>query len=160
MAQQFTLPSIPDEERTPLVNALLGIISLQAEQIQLAKEQIRALRDEVAVLKGLKKKPKIPKSKLEGPGPDGNKDKQGKNGKRPGSAKRSKTSELEINDSVKVPLEGVNDGWEFKGCVGRNSSKILSSLSRALRTNTLLTRKSGKNILLRWVSTENVTSES
>jgi len=122
MAQQFTLPSIPDEERTPLVNALLGIISLQAEQItkqaeqiQLAKEQIRALRDEVAVLKGLKKKPKIPKSKLEGPGPDGNKDKQGKNGKRPGSAKRSKTSELEIHDSVKVPLEGVNDGWEFKG---------------------------------------------
>jgi len=122
MLQQFTLPPIPDEERTPLVEALLGIISIQAEQItkqaeqiQLGKEQIQALRDEIAVLKGHKPKPKIPKSNLEGSGRGGKDGKQGNNGKRAGSTKRSKTSELEIHDIFPLHPEGIKDDWIFKG---------------------------------------------
>jgi len=122
MLQQFTLPPIPSDQRTPLVEALLGIIvqqaeqiTKQAEQIQLGKEQIQALRDEIAVLKGQKPKPKIPKSKLEGSDKDGKDGKQGNGGKRPGSAKRSKTGELEIHDTVPLGVEGVGADWKFKG---------------------------------------------
>jgi len=109
MSSDFTLPEIPERERTPLVQALLGIIAKQAEQIakqaeqiQRAKEQIQALRDEVAALKGEKAKPKIPKSKLEGKGNGEGKDKKGEDGKRAGSAKRSKTAELEIHETINL----------------------------------------------------------
>lgn len=122
MLQQLTLPPIPDEERTPLVEALLGIIVLhaeqitkQAEKIQLGKEQIQALRDEIAILKGLKPKPKIPKSKLEGTGTGGKEGKKGNSGKRAGSAKRPKTGELEIHEIVPLTPSGVKDDWIFKG---------------------------------------------
>jgi hypothetical protein len=52
------LPAIPDDERTPLVNALLEIIFIQQEQIQ-------ELRDEFARLKAQKSRPKIKPSTLE-----------------------------------------------------------------------------------------------
>ena len=53
------IPEIPEEERTPLVVALLEIVHLQQEQIQ-------TLRDEIARLKGQKPRPKIKPSNLEG----------------------------------------------------------------------------------------------
>ena len=62
------------EERalSPQISAtlelLVSIVVSQAELLQRAKEQIQSLRDEIAVLKGNKPRPKIPKSKLEGKG--------------------------------------------------------------------------------------------
>jgi hypothetical protein len=102
------IPEIPEAERTPLVVALLEIIQLQQEQIQ-------ALKDEIAQLKGEKPRPKIKPSKLE-PG-TGSKDKEGDKepGKRPGSAKRSKLAELEIHETVVLKVEGVPAGSTFKG---------------------------------------------
>jgi len=47
------IPYIGEEERTPLVVALLEIIRIQQDLIQ-------ELRDEIATLKGQKPKPKIP----------------------------------------------------------------------------------------------------
>jgi len=63
------LPKITEEETTPIVKALLEIITLQQEQIQLKKEQIQGLRDEIARLKGLKAKPRIKPSTLEDKNP-------------------------------------------------------------------------------------------
>jgi hypothetical protein len=58
MAAKLKIPKIPEEQRTPLVCALLEIIQFQQEQIQ-------ELRDEIARLKGQKPKPKIRPSTLE-----------------------------------------------------------------------------------------------
>ena len=97
-------PAIPDEERTPLVVDLLEII-------QLLQEQVQALRDEIARLKGEKPKPKIKPSKLEA----GRKEKERKKGKRPGSAKRSKTGKLKIHETVVVKAKNVPQESRFKG---------------------------------------------
>ena len=115
MSFLFTLPPIPTEERTPLVELLLGIIAAQAEQIQRAKEQIQALSDEIAILKGLKPKPKIPKSSLEGDESQEGKGKPSGGEKRHGSAKRSKTEELAIHSTVTLVPAGITDDWIFKG---------------------------------------------
>lgn len=74
------------------------------------QEQIQALKDEVARLKGQKPKPEIRPSALER---SSTKD---KDGKRSSSAKRSKTAELEIHDTVVVPpKEEIPAGSRFKG---------------------------------------------
>lgn len=93
---------------------LADIIVIQAEQLQRAKEQIQALSDEIAVLKGNKPRPKIPKSTLEGK--DAKKDgEKGDESKRPGSDKRSKTAQLIIHETVTLIPEGISKGWVFKG---------------------------------------------
>ncbi|MDA2930402.1 transposase [Acidobacteria bacterium AH-259-O06] len=99
-------PAIPDEERTPLVVDLLEII-------QLLQEQVQALRDEIARLKGEKPKPKIKPSKLEEG--SGRKEKERNKGKRPGSAKRSKTAKLKIHETVVVKAKNVPQESRFKG---------------------------------------------
>ena len=114
LKNDLKLPEIPKSELTPIVKALLAIIAKQAEQIQRGKEQIQALRDEIAILKGEKAKPKIPKSKLEDPKKDKKKGKD-KDGKRAGSAKRSKTAELEIHETITLTPAGIKESWIFKG---------------------------------------------
>lgn len=81
------VPHIPDEERTALVAALLEIIQFQGEQIQ-------ALKDEIAILKKQKPKPRIKPSTLENNSEQDNK--QGKK-KRPGSDRKKKRGELVIS---------------------------------------------------------------
>jgi hypothetical protein len=89
-----------------LVAALLEIIQIQQEQIQ-------GLRDEIARLKGEKPRPKIKPSVVEkGPG---NKDKTEHNAKRPGPAKRKKTDELEVHETLVVKADNVPPGSAFKG---------------------------------------------
>ena len=99
------IPDIPEEERTPLVVALLEVIHLQQEQIQ-------ELRDEIARLKGQKPKPKIKPSILEkGPGSKDNKQSEGR---RPGSLKRSKTGEIKIHETVVIRPDNLPEGSKFK----------------------------------------------
>ena len=104
-----TIPRIEDiseGDRTPLVVTLIEIIQLQQEQIQ-------ALKDEIARLKGQKPRPKIKPSKLEkGAGHQGVKD---GDGKRAGSLKRKKTSELLIDKTVVIKPENLPAGSRFKG---------------------------------------------
>jgi hypothetical protein len=105
MIKKITLPQIPIEERTPVVGLLLSIISQQSDQIQ-------ALKDQVAILRGEKPKPKFPKSNLEGKEA---KPKDSKQGKRKGSEKRSKTVNLEIHEIITLAPSDLKDDWIFKG---------------------------------------------
>lgn len=100
------IDSIPEVERTPHVLQLIEIILLQSEQIQ-------ALNDEIARLKGEKPKPKIKPSNL------GKEKKEqetpNKPEKRPGSAKKQKTKNLEIHEDKIIKPDGIPEGSEFKG---------------------------------------------
>jgi hypothetical protein len=62
---KIELPSIPDAERTPLVEALLALIDTQQQCIRQLEETVGKLRDEIALLKGEKPRPKITPSRLE-----------------------------------------------------------------------------------------------
>jgi hypothetical protein len=98
---------VPAEERTPLVDHLLRVIEQQ-------QAEIRALRDEINRLKGLPARPTIRPSTLNAPHPDPSHKKK-RRGKRPGSAKRQKTGELTIHDTIPVPLEGLPEGTQQNG---------------------------------------------
>ena len=123
---------IRPEQRTPLVEALLRVI----EQLQAANEQLRMtvqqqqlrieqLEDEVRRLKGLPDQPKrkpgpSPLNDPSGPPSVAGEKKKKPNtpgGKRPGSAKRSKTRDLKIHKTVPLPLDGQPDGTKFLGYV-------------------------------------------
>ena len=106
-ASRRKLPQIwdfPPDQVTPAVLTLLEICHHQQEQIQ-------ALRDEIALLKGQKPKPKIKPSTLEsGKKKKKRRDKRGRRGK------RGKTSELEVHEEVCIPPEEeVPEGSRFKG---------------------------------------------
>ena len=96
---------IPDEDKNSTVLLLLEIIRQQIEQIQ-------QLKDEIARLKNQPPRPKIKPSSLENKAA-GKKKRKGK--KRAGSKKRKKTAQLQIHETVPVPLENIPQGAEFKG---------------------------------------------
>lgn len=101
------IPNIPEQDRSPEVVQLLEIMHYQMEMIQ-------KLRDEIAILKGNKTKPKIKPSGME----KGDKKDRGKNnsgGKGSGSAKRSKTKELKIHNKIPIPPKNIPKGSIFKG---------------------------------------------
>lgn len=97
---------IPPEKRSPEVELLLDVV--------------RELYDEIDRLKGLPIKPKRQPSSLNDPtGPPSsrtasetadNNANPGQPGERPGSAKRSKTSQLEIHHTVSLTVDGLPDG--------------------------------------------------
>jgi len=75
---------------------------------------IQSLRDEVAVLKGDKPKPKIKPSGME-KGDKKDSDKKPSDGKRPGSEKRKKTKELKIHKTIPIPPKDIPKGSILKG---------------------------------------------
>jgi len=99
---------VPREEQTPLVDRLLRVIEEQ-------QAELRALRDEIHRLKGLPRRPAIRPSTLNAPHPDPL-HKRKRRGKRPGSAKRKKTEELKIHETLPVPMEGLPEGTRQNGC--------------------------------------------
>jgi hypothetical protein len=103
------IPVIPESEQTPLVQQLLEVMQQQAELIQ-------QLRHEIAVLKGLKPRPKIAPSPLEAP-PSAQPppaDAAGQH-KRPGSDKRAKTAQLTSHADILLKPDHVPPGSPFKG---------------------------------------------
>lgn len=113
---------IPAEQRTPLVEALLRVIEQQQATIQQQQLRIDQLEEEVRRLKGLPDKPKrkpspSPLNDPSGP-PSASGEKKKPNtpdGKRPGSAKRSKTRDLVVHDNVPLLLDGLPEGTRFLG---------------------------------------------
>jgi hypothetical protein len=108
---KFELPSIPDAERTPLVEALLGLIDAQQQRIQQLEETVQKLRDEIAVLKGQKPRPTIAPSRLETP----QKPPPIAGDKRPGSEKRSKKASFLTPVEVKIPFPDPPPGSVSRG---------------------------------------------
>lgn len=78
------------------------------------RENVQILKDEIAVLKGQKPRPKIPPNKLEN-------DKSGSagsgkdKGKRPGSDKKNKTQMLEVDEIRRIQPASIPPGAKFKG---------------------------------------------
>lgn len=106
------LPDIPAEQRTPLVEALLGIIRAQQDRIREVEETVQTLRDEIAILKGQKPRPQIAPSRLEQPAlrppfAEGQ--------KRPGSQKRPKNAQLTITREIPIPFPAPPAGSVSKG---------------------------------------------
>lgn len=109
------IPQIPEEEQTPLVKALLGLLEQYSTSIVLLEETVECLKDEINILKGEKKRPKFKPSGMDKSSDKKSGDK-GNNGKRSGSAKRSKNAKLIIHEEVKVaPGVPVPLGSRFKG---------------------------------------------
>jgi hypothetical protein len=107
-AEPIASVEVPAEERTPVIDHLLRVIEeLRAEN--------RQLRDEIARLKGLPRRPTIRPSTLNASHPDPAHKKKRRPGKRPGSAKRQKTAELVIHETISVPLEGLPEGTRQNG---------------------------------------------
>jgi hypothetical protein len=98
---------IPAEQQTPLVEALLRVI----EQLQ---EEIRRLKG----IPDPPQRPPQPSPLNDSSGPpsaSGKKKPTTSDGKRPGSAKRSKTQDLVIHEEVPLPLVGLPDGAKLLG---------------------------------------------
>ncbi len=105
-------PQIPEDERSPLVLQLSTFIEQQASIILAQAEEIQQLKDEIARLKNRPPRPKIQPSSLENKAAG---KKKRKNKKRAGSHKRKKTAQLQIHETITVPLKVVPEGAEFKG---------------------------------------------
>jgi len=118
------LPSIAEAQRGPLVEQLLEQIEQLLEENRRQAEIIQQMRDEIAVLKGQKAKPKFKPSGMdtetesdgEADGSAGDDTDEGRARKRAGSSKRSKTQQLAIHETIKVaPQVPIPERSRFKG---------------------------------------------
>lgn len=109
------IPPIFEHDMTPIVKALIARNEEYAGMILMLREQVQLLKDEIAILKGQKPRPKIPPNQLgkDKPDPSGKDDGAGK--KRPGSAKKDKTAALEVDETRQIQLENIPPGSKFKG---------------------------------------------
>jgi Transposase IS66 family len=108
---KIELPEIPPEDRTPVVEALLGIVRQLLDRVGQLEEANQQLRDEIAKLKGQKPRPDIKPSLLEA---DQRKTEGQQGGKRAGSAKRPKTAELTIHREVPLHRAELPAGATFR----------------------------------------------
>ena len=110
-----SLPDVPEQDQTPVVKVLLGLVEQLIERVQQQDEEIALLKDEINILKGEKKRPVFKGSKLDkNTEPDTSSEPPSK--KRPGSNKKKKTQKLVIHeDKVIKPVAPVPPGSRFKG---------------------------------------------
>ena len=80
----------------------MGIIEEQAEQLRQQEELILQLKDEIAVLKGEKKRPRFKASGMEEKAGQDENEREAGDKRRAGSEKRSKTALLEIHEERRV----------------------------------------------------------
>lgn len=113
------MPHIAPADRTPAVTRLMSFSEELIETNQRLWERVWLLEDEVAVLKGEKKRPKFKPSRMNedaGQASGQPHEPEVKPVKRAGSAKRSKTGQLKIDhDQVIQPAEPIPLGSRFKG---------------------------------------------
>ncbi len=117
------------------------------------KEEIQQLKDEIAILKGQKPRPKIPPSKLERDQSKYKEDDKSKpsRGKHP---RHSKTKNLAIHSKCRIKPESIPLGAIFKGCqkfsvqdiIFRSHNTIYQLERSQLPDGTYLTGKLPQNI--------------
>jgi hypothetical protein len=98
---------VPPEQRTPLVESLLRLVAQQQAEMD-------RLRAAIARLKGLPPRPTIRPSTLNASHPDPAHKKR-RRGKRPGSAKRQKTCELTIHETIPLLVDVLPEGTRQNG---------------------------------------------
>jgi len=102
------LPTISNEDRTPLVDVLLELLAWQQKQID-------QLEQEILKLKGETTKPEVKPSKMDKDATeDGDRNDSGTSKKKKGP-KRSKTEHLKINATVDIQPDKIPAGSTFKG---------------------------------------------
>jgi len=109
---KMELPEIRPEERTPLVEALLGIIRQVLDRVTELETTIQELRDENAKLKGQKGRPDIKPSNLETKQP---KTEGQEKTKPPREGRGPKNNQLVIHHEVPLHPEDLPVGATFKG---------------------------------------------
>lgn len=125
MRKQRVLPAVDEHCLSPESQVQVNHLQVFAEETleennQLREENAR-LKDEVAILKGEKKRPVFKPSRMnEDAGRLGDTarvdpDAPATKPKRAGSAKRSKTGQLRVEDLIVNPEEAIPDGSRFKG---------------------------------------------
>ncbi len=108
-----SLPDIPEQDQTPVVKALLGLVEQLIERVQQQDEEIALLKDEINILKGEKKRPVFKGSKLD---KETDPVSEPSSKKHSGSRKKKKTQNLVIHeDKVIQPDAPVPPGSRFKG---------------------------------------------
>lgn len=110
------LPEIPAVDQTPWIADLLRLMEELRERVQFLEEENGRLKEEIAVLKGEKARPKFKPSRMEPEAGQADKqDREEADRKRPGSEKRRKTAELTIHREEKCPPKEIPEGSRFKG---------------------------------------------
>jgi len=112
-------PEVPADEQTPWVVALLGLIEKLRETSPQQDEEIGRLKEESAIVKGEKARPKIKPSRMEPAA--GRESESAPAGEaadeaaptRPGSAKRSKTVVIQIHQEIQCPPPELPAGSRF-----------------------------------------------
>jgi hypothetical protein len=116
--QVLALPSydeIPLSEHSPPLKLVLEVCQSQQERIALLEETIAQLKDEIAVLKGEKPRPKIKPSTLNQDQHAGEGPSRGEEGKGRGAGQGKKPKELEIHETQILQPEPLPAGSVFKG---------------------------------------------
>ena len=116
--QALVLPSydeIPLSEHSQMLKLVLEVCQSQQERIALLEETVAQLKDEVAILKGEKPRPKIKPSTLNqaqhaGAGPS-----RGEKSKDSGAGQDQKPKELEIHETQILHPEHIPNGSVFRG---------------------------------------------
>lgn len=102
------LPKISDNDRTPLVDALMELLVWQQKQID-------KLEQEILKLKGETTKPEIKPSKMDEETAENNDKESGDSSKSKKGPKRSKTVNLKIDTTIIVEPDKIPEGSIFKG---------------------------------------------
>ncbi len=97
--------TIPVDQQSPLVLALVAVIQIQDQELE-------QMRDEIQRLKKTTRRPKIKPSRLLKPPPAAPAKPKGK---RPGSAKRSKTKDIRIDYNEILTPDNLPEGAKLEG---------------------------------------------
>ena len=103
-----TFPTITEEDRTPLVDALLELLAWQAKRIE-------GLEQELLKLKGETTKPKIKPSKIDNDSDDNNSSASGKSGRGSKTDTGKAQQPLNIEETLTIQPDNIPVGSRFKG---------------------------------------------
>lgn len=109
-SMKVTLPDIPPDQRTPLVETLLDLVRQLLDRVDQLEQTNQHLRDEVAILKGQKPRPQISPSILQLPPPTTPNPTQRRRGKPSGP----KNAELTIHREVPLHPATLPEGATLK----------------------------------------------
>lgn len=116
--EEFSLPryeAIPLSAHSQTLKVVLEVCHSQQERIALLEETVAQLKDEIAILKGEKPRPKIQPSTLNQDRQAGDGQERGKERQDSGGGKGKKPKELEIHETQIIPPAQIPEGSVFRG---------------------------------------------